>query len=367
MESTILKPKLKERDKEIRIGIIVFISIMVFLHIFWPLFHNMNATREYKALLIENRIPIEFFVEPKYEQILPFSGGKAVLIDRGYVFIIDTSGHIRPFDETVDSAYFNALSQATSDENVIEGLEDLYSQIGAFSEGLAPVVISGYHDDEGNRTRSKYGYINTFGREAIAPRFDRVGHFRNGFAIVGEDFFSNEDRWEMEYLYGLIDKNGDLVIDCKYLRLGYYANGLIAFSTEKVSVGSEFHFNSHDYLTRNQTIRYADQPLYGFMDIDENVIIQPRFVDTPVFSRQATRVFSSFAESSAPVFSEGVAWVTPYDCELKRASDVKYLIDMQGNTLFELSNRYKASESIEGFMIITDHMSDKQGLIRTPK
>lgn len=65
----------------------------------------------------------------------------------------------------------------------------IYTQIGAFTEGLYPV-----------ESEQKWGYINTEGEKIIPFFYDYAGNFKNGYAIV-----------KRNNTYGIIDKNSNWV------------------------------------------------------------------------------------------------------------------------------------------------------------
>jgi|GEM_PF-2508290 len=144
---------------------------------------------------------------------------------------------------------------------------DLAYDDDLFNDGLLAVSADG----------SSWGYINPKGEMVIDDKFDGAGAFYKGHAIVIVDQF-----------YQVIDKNGDFVFD-----LGY------------------------DYLRRSPNtglLIFEQDDLFGIMDDDENVIVEP--------------IYKSITD-----YSEGyVLVVTPgFDY---------YYLDEQGNRMHDESFSY---------------------------
>jgi hypothetical protein len=114
-------------------------------------------------------------VEPKYDEVYPFSNGLALVKSGDKFGFIDRNG-----TEVIRPQFDNACS---------------------FSEELAAVKISG-----------KYGYIDKEGRTKIQPQFDKAYSFSEGLARI-EVFVKVDPRRDaVEKQYGYIDKEGRLVI-----------------------------------------------------------------------------------------------------------------------------------------------------------
>lgn len=73
-----------------------------------------------------------------------------------------------------------------------------------FTEGLAPVSVN-----------NKWGFVDSTGKEVIAPQFDEVHPFYNGLARITKDSSS-----------GFIDKSGEVVISSKYYILSDFYEGM---------------------------------------------------------------------------------------------------------------------------------------------
>jgi hypothetical protein len=85
---------------------------------------------------------------------------------------------------------------------------------GAYSEGLAPLLIDG-----------KYGFINTKGKTVIEPQFDFASPFSEGLALI-----------KKENLYGFIDKEGKIIIEPQFISATSFSDGLAAVRYDKADL-----------------------------------------------------------------------------------------------------------------------------------
>ncbi|WP_216828584.1 WG repeat-containing protein [Alkalihalobacterium elongatum] len=203
-----------------------------------------------------------YVVEPIYESVLPFTEGRAVVIDREGFKVLDEQGtiltvkaynFIAPFEEgravfsnqTTDGQYLygyldrsgrevlplqyqyandfkdgTALVRLADQNHALIDKEGTiintypYPIMSGFSEGLSPFRKS--FDDP-------YGYINEKGDIVIQPQFSTAQLFHGGTAVVNViDGISNR--------YGLIDKEGNIIISAQY-------NDILQLEADRVALG----------------------------------------------------------------------------------------------------------------------------------
>ena len=192
----------------------------------------------------------EYVIEPKFEGAYDFNENCVAIVIKDYKFgVIDLLGEykiytiydsISNFRES-RAVYSKDGSMGIIDEdgNVITKKE--YGIVGEFHDHRAVVGDS----KSGNY---KYGYIDREGKELIHLKFERADDFKDDIALVKVK--DNE--------YSLIDKEGKVLNSYKHYLVSQYGDGLMMFS-EKI-----------------------DGP-YGYIDIEGNEIITPRFTSTSEF------------------------------------------------------------------------------------
>lgn len=192
----------------------------------------------------------EYVIEPKFEGAYDFNENcVAIVIKDNKYGVIDLLGEykiytiydsISNFRES-RAVYSKDGSMGIIDEdgNVITKKE--YGIVGEFHDHRAVVGDS----KSGNY---KYGYIDREGKELIHLKFERADDFKDDIALVKVK--DNE--------YSLIDKEGKVLNSYKHYLISQYGDGLMMFS-EKI-----------------------DGP-YGYIDIEGNEIITPRFTSTSEF------------------------------------------------------------------------------------
>ena len=119
-------------------------------------------------------------------------------------------------------------------------------------EGLAAVK----KEEQGD-----YGYIDKEGNEVIPFNYPLAEDFKNGLAEVGDSKYS-------PVRYGLIDKAGNQVVPCVCDWIGTFGDGL-----------AEAQYNGGT----------------GYIDMNGNEVLSPKYMDT-----------GRFSEGFAPVLSSGV-------------------------------------------------------------
>jgi hypothetical protein len=216
--------------------------------------------------------------------------------------------------------------------------------MGGFNESL-----SVFTKDGETAFDLKRGYIDTNGEVAVDAQFFRARNFVNGYAAVSKYFGKDEDG-NMIVRWGLIDKQGRLVIDCKYLDIGDYGEGLIAFSTEEIVVNSEYYANR-----RHSSFKIREKRnLYGYMDINENTVIEPQYVEASRFQFGMASVIPVQEETT------GAAWPRP-------KFEWRY-IDRDNNVLSELRYfvYYTEAERNDEYIVLRNNTNGKFGIVRNP-
>ncbi len=134
------------------------------------------------------------------------SSNGEVIIPAVYDFVTHSSDGLFTVTEGAYTAYFDPAG------NQIIPFSNKYESYGNFTGGLARVMIN-----------EKWGFINLFGEEVIAPQFHYADEFQDGRAIV-----RNEND-----LHGAIDEQGTLVIGYQYPALTNFEKGYAKFGDLK--------------------------------------------------------------------------------------------------------------------------------------
>ena len=192
----------------------------------------------------------EYVIEPKFEGAYDFNENcVAIVIKDNKYGVIDLLGEykiytiydsISNFRES-RAVYSKDGSMGIIDEDGTVITKKEYGIVGEFHDHRAVVGDS----KSGNY---KYGYIDREGKELIHLKFERADDFKDDIALVKVK--DNE--------YSLIDKEGKVLNSYKHYLVSQYGDGLMMFS-EKI-----------------------DGP-YGYIDIEGNEIITPRFTSTSEF------------------------------------------------------------------------------------
>ncbi len=123
------------------------------------------------------------------------------------------------------------------------GDTSLYDYFGAFFEGYA--VVGRY---------GRYGLINEQGNITIPIKYASLGLVNEGSIEYYDDGLGRS---------GLLDVNGEVLIEPKYEEIHCYNEGLAAFLNES--------------------------GLWGFLDREQNVVIEPIFTEINVFQPEPNR------------------------------------------------------------------------------
>ncbi len=152
-----------------------------------------------------------------------------------------------------EEGYFFINIQGETLQTEIPGfaLKEVFGVTG-FDEGLAPVRIN-----------ENWGYLNTDGKLAIPAKYSKVSSFKDGYAItqVGGNFYiidkqGNEKLVEVpgvaeikhfsenlapykteNGLYGFINVNANVVIEARFVSVGYFNTGLAWAKTNVATIG----------------------------------------------------------------------------------------------------------------------------------
>jgi hypothetical protein len=194
-----------------------------------------------------------FGIEPKYDSAYDFGeNGIAIVKEKNLYGIIDQLGKyvlqpkydsINEFSEGRAAAVYKNIFKVI-DENGKELTTKPYTFIGSFKEGRAVMTIT---DKQG---KSFYGYLGREGNEAVPPKYEYVGDYNNGKAVV--KISDNQ--------YALIGLNGQILKTYKYAFVGDIGDGLLAF-------------------------KQSDDGKFGYMDVNGNIVMQPKYTAAQPFSK----------------------------------------------------------------------------------
>ena len=137
-----------------------------------------------------------------------------------------------------------------------------------FHEGLAPVEQQG-----------RWGFVDTQGRQVIAPQFENAMPFSEGLAEVLQG-----GKW------GFIDRTGTIVVEPQFESTGSFAEGLASVKvqgrwgaidrTGKMVIPPRFD-PLHEFSEGLAMIRLDEK--WGFVDRSGTIVIAPQFKDARSF------------------------------------------------------------------------------------
>lgn len=193
----------------------------------------------------------EFEIQPDFDFALDFQKNDLATVEKdGRYGCIDRVGNVIvpiKFESLIDFSEGRAAVVFQSGFHVIDEQGQIltkksYNFISMYQEGRA--MFSDI-DKDGN---FRYGYLNLAGEIVIPLQFETASDFKDGLAIVkiAENYFA------------LIDQNGHLVSQFHYFFVGNYGDGLLTF---------KMGFNEK----------------VGYIDLNGNVVIQPRFTSAQAF------------------------------------------------------------------------------------
>lgn len=155
-----------------------------------------------------------------------------------------------------------------------------------FNDGLAVVKIKG-----------KFGYIDTKGNVAIKPVFDEARDFSEGMAAVCKINEYGQQMW------GFVNAKGEIVVD--FSKISYaedFSDGLA-----KVKFLLEYRDSSYQFIDKEGKVVFTtnfgcgdfqeglapiinEEELYGYMDKNGKVVIEPQFYSAKGFKDGMARV-----------------------------------------------------------------------------
>lgn len=163
-----------------------------------------------------------------YNMVWDFSEGLAAVAGDGLGFV-DTAGKLvipqsYCYLMTEEYRFSNGLAVVTTGdfESPVFSVVDQtgkaafdfkydYARLSGYSEGMLVVAVDGWWGTGGSYylgrsyNDARYGFIDTYGNEIVAPAYDYACDFHDGIAVVWKD-----GKW------GAIDINGDVVIPIIY-------------------------------------------------------------------------------------------------------------------------------------------------------
>ena len=277
------------------------------------------------AILDTNGKTIKEFEDISYADAI--SEGKIRITQNGLYGAMDMSGNI-----IVEPQYEGAASNSAMEESLI------------YREKRAVFYKDG-----------KYGYLDEKGEEIIPAKFQRAGLFRNGLAAVKED-----DKW------GYIDLNGEYVIEPMYDD----ANSFFANVTEVKQNDESLIINQNGEIKQRGIlipdsyrteecqqeglmVVYNENGKYGYMNVDGDLIVEPKFKEAYPFSDGVGLVNMAVSEGSAESYYGYIGTDGNYVIEPKYSNARNF------NDGYAYVNHSKEG-NIEGFI-------DKQEKLVTPK
>lgn len=177
-------------------------------------------------------------IKPTFEMALPFTDGLAAVLQQGQWGFIDTTGRMV--------------------------IEPQFISVGSFSDGLAKFRYKRYPD--------KLGYIDKTGQVVIKPQFDTAEDFRNGVARVGVATYKG-------ILLSLI---ADVGVECSYKFIDRTGNRVPEPPPEHYATGEQ-----------DELIPFRKQGLYGYVNAEGQVVIEPQFEYAAAFSEGLARAYKN--------------------------------------------------------------------------
>jgi hypothetical protein len=148
-------------------------------------------------------------------------------------------------------------------------IDTTYWDARPFSEGIACVKVR-----TRNSSNDNCFFINNLNQRIFENGFSFLSDFKNGYATV-----SVSEGVEWPKSCGVINKEGKFIIEPQYEGIGkYYSQGLIAVKNK----------------IYDENGCYDDK--YGFIDINNNMVIPSKFVLAKSFNNDRAAVYTSLGE-----------------------------------------------------------------------
>ncbi len=187
--------------------------------------------------------------------------------------------------------------------------------------GLCPAVSANTENsillcacvNSGNN--QKWGFINKSGEFIIKPQYDKVLSFTPKGIAIAANYLSDGSEYGICRVY-FIDKKGKAVLGPYISSVPEFENGYAAIYEEgkgsklideegTIVLQSEYRIESVSEKVIRISEKSASDSKYGYMDMEGNIIIPPKYM-------------------MASDFKDGTAWV-------RKDTDTCQLIDKQGN------------------------------------
>ncbi|MCI9846197.1 WG repeat-containing protein [Flavobacterium pectinovorum] len=228
-----------------------------------------------------------FAIEPKFDAAKNFSDGLAAVKENGKWGFIDNTGTL-VIPATFDNAkYFDSgiciIQKNTSwfyinkKGEILKGAPQS-DKLFDFNNGVAFF-----------RQAGKVGLINNKFEIVLAPKYDVIRAFQNGFARAAKN-----DQW------GIIDPTGKEVVAVIYDEVGNYINNT-TWAKDKKTYGIVHNGQFIAVEGASEMGEIGTQDLvaakkngkWGFVNLQGQWIIQPRFSKTKPFSKNLAPVCSN--------------------------------------------------------------------------
>jgi hypothetical protein len=252
------------------------------------IFNQVNGQDNFYPISVRGKIGYinsigKIVIKPIFDNANFFSEGlAAVEVGRKY-YSFQSIGESTGYYFDVDPKDIDSLeSQAVKAVYPVQGkwgfidtlgqwiIMPYYDLAGSFKDGLAPVNIGGYDDEEGGFGGGKWGYVDKRDSQLIPPRFDGATDFSEGLAAVDSGGKT-----------GFIDKRGEWVITPQFQYAEPFKYGVALFRDEKKQEDRYIDKNDQTYefppfFAEQCSIKNVDG-LYGIFDSTGKVIIPPSF------------------------------------------------------------------------------------------
>lgn len=276
-----------------------------------------------------------------YEKVCNFSEDLAAVVEDGKLGFVDTTGKV-VIPPTYDCGMYEELYfkdglavVTTGDietpsflvinktgESAFDFKYD-YARLSGYSEEMLAVAVGGDWGIGGpyywgrSYNSGKYGFIDTNGKEVVAPIYDYVDDFHEGIAVVCNDgkwgaidkagnvvvpiIYTDISRASEGFLcvcndddkWGYVDYAGKVVIDFKFDLCNIFSEGYVTNSvdgewgsidtTGKTVIPFKYNnlWNFSEGLVRVRTVEGGK---WGYMDNRGNIIIDPIYQAATDFS-----------------------------------------------------------------------------------
>ncbi len=245
-------------------------------------------------------------IEPQFGYAGPFRFGRAYagskIIDQRGEMVVGIPSYVRSVILCEDCFWFSIEGVREPDQWGLMDysgkvlIEETYSDVRPFSNGLAAVNRGAQWQFPGHLEGGKWGFVNRDGKEIIPLRYHRVDDFSEGMAVVETAMTDAADDPFPDTKKEIIDANGKVQFVVDGTCWGGFSNGLLAvLSGEQTS-----------YVDRNGTEKFRVQG-DGNEFSDGLAVIYVGASDKSVIDQAGEVVFQIKNEASLKEFHEGLA------------------------------------------------------------